>query len=90
MASSQRRLSPFDQARKSAAPNETQATTSGINETIDGSAFERWRPNSTYRAANLIFWVNESFWANESFVFSPGGAVGRARSGRAKCRINVH
>jgi uncharacterized protein (DUF2235 family) len=35
----------------------TQATTSRINETIDGSVFERWRTDMTYRPANLVSWA---------------------------------
>ena len=31
-----------------------QATTARINETIDGSVFERWRADEKYRPANLI------------------------------------
>jgi uncharacterized protein (DUF2235 family) len=37
----------------------TQATTARINETVDGSVFERWRADSTYRPANLVAWANE-------------------------------
>jgi hypothetical protein len=37
------------------APEEgTQATTARINETIDGSMFERWRSDATYRPTNLV------------------------------------
>jgi uncharacterized protein (DUF2235 family) len=35
----------------------TQATTTRINETIDGSVFERWRADGTYRPANLVEWA---------------------------------
>jgi hypothetical protein len=34
----------------------TQATTARINETIDGSVFDRWRADDTYRPTNLITW----------------------------------
>jgi hypothetical protein len=37
----------------------TQATTSRINETIDGSVFERWRADATYRPQNLVAWAEE-------------------------------
>jgi uncharacterized protein (DUF2235 family) len=37
----------------------TQATTSRINETIDGSVFERWRADATYRPQNLVAWAQE-------------------------------
>jgi uncharacterized protein (DUF2235 family) len=37
----------------------TQATTSRINETIDGSVFERWRADRTYRPPNLVAWSKE-------------------------------
>ncbi|WP_445220493.1 DUF2235 domain-containing protein [Bradyrhizobium sp. Pa8] len=40
------------------APDEgTQATTSRINETIDGSVFDRWRADPAYRPANLSEWA---------------------------------
>jgi uncharacterized protein (DUF2235 family) len=35
----------------------TQATTSRINETIDGSVFDRWRADVAYRPANLAQWA---------------------------------
>ncbi|GAA0033948.1 MULTISPECIES: hypothetical protein [Bradyrhizobium] len=37
----------------------TQATTSRINETIDGSVFERWRADAAYRPPNLVAWAKE-------------------------------
>jgi hypothetical protein len=40
------------------APDEgTQATTARINETIDGSVFDRWRADAAYRPANLAEWA---------------------------------
>lgn len=40
------------------APNEgTAATTSRINETIDGSVFDRWRTDVSYRPPNLVAWA---------------------------------
>lgn len=35
----------------------TAATTSRINETIDGSVFDRWRIDASYRPPNLVTWV---------------------------------
>ncbi|MGY3233298.1 uncharacterized protein (DUF2235 family) [Bradyrhizobium sp. USDA 4448] len=35
----------------------TQATTSRINETIDGSVFDRWRADGSYRPENLLSWA---------------------------------
>jgi hypothetical protein len=35
----------------------SQATTCRINETIDGSVFDRWRADGTYRPANLVEWA---------------------------------
>ena len=37
---------------------EAQATTARINETIDGSVFERWRADEKYRPANLVEWAS--------------------------------
>jgi uncharacterized protein (DUF2235 family) len=37
----------------------TQATTSRINETVDGSVFDRWRADATYRPPNLVAWAQE-------------------------------
>ena len=36
----------------------TQATTSRINETVDGSVFERWRVDENYRPPNLVEWAD--------------------------------
>lgn len=39
-------------------PNKgTQATTSRINETVDGSVFDRWRADESYRPVNLASWA---------------------------------
>jgi hypothetical protein len=35
----------------------TDATTSRINETIDGSVFERWRLDKSYRPPNIVEWA---------------------------------
>lgn len=35
----------------------TKRTTSRINETIDGTVFERWRENAAYRPKNLAEWA---------------------------------
>ena len=37
---------------------EAQATTARINETIDGSVFERWRADEKYRPTNLVEWAS--------------------------------
>jgi uncharacterized protein (DUF2235 family) len=37
----------------------TQATTSRINETVDGSVFDRWRADETYRPPNLALWAKQ-------------------------------
>lgn len=36
----------------------TQATTSRINETVDGSVFDRWRADGLYSPENLASWAN--------------------------------
>lgn len=33
------------------------ATTARINETIDGSVFDRWRTDASYRPDNLVAWA---------------------------------
>jgi uncharacterized protein (DUF2235 family) len=38
----------------------TQATTVRINETIDGSVFERWRVDHSYRPPNLVDWTKRT------------------------------
>jgi ParB-like chromosome segregation protein Spo0J len=35
----------------------SEATTSRINETIDGSVFDRWRTDASYRPKNLMNWA---------------------------------
>ncbi|GAB9167044.1 hypothetical protein [Bradyrhizobium diazoefficiens] len=35
----------------------TQATTSRINESVDGSVFDRWRADGSYRPENLASWA---------------------------------
>lgn len=50
---------PFYRPVGLAPDNGTQATTSRINETIDGSVFERWRADPSYRPANLMEWSKE-------------------------------
>jgi type VI secretion system (T6SS) phospholipase Tle1-like effector len=35
----------------------TEAVTAGINETVDGSVFDRWRAAADYRPANLAEWA---------------------------------
>jgi uncharacterized protein (DUF2235 family) len=38
----------------------TDATTSRINETIDGSVFERWRLDKSYRPPNIVEWAKRT------------------------------
>jgi uncharacterized protein (DUF2235 family) len=38
----------------------TDATTSRINETIDGSVFERWRLDKNYRPPNIVEWAKRT------------------------------
>lgn len=37
----------------------SDATTRRINESIDGSVFDRWRADNTYRPPNLVAWAKE-------------------------------
>jgi Uncharacterized alpha/beta hydrolase domain (DUF2235) len=37
----------------------TEATTERINETIDGSVFDRWRSDASYRPENVVAWAAE-------------------------------
>lgn len=41
------------------AQTEGSSVTSRINETIDGSVFDRWRADDTYRPANLVDWAKQ-------------------------------
>jgi uncharacterized protein (DUF2235 family) len=50
---------PFYRPVGPAPDKGTQATTSRINETIDGSVFDRWRADGTYRPPNLVAWSKE-------------------------------
>jgi uncharacterized protein (DUF2235 family) len=47
---------PFYRSVGAAPEKGTAATTSRINETVDGSVFDRWRADETYRPANLVAW----------------------------------
>jgi uncharacterized protein (DUF2235 family) len=58
----------------------TAGTTSRINETIDGSVFDRWRSDATYRPANLIAWaeakkVDPAKLVGAVMTADPGAAV---------------
>ena len=50
---------PFYRSVGAAPEKGTAATTSRINETIDGSVFDRWRADATYRPPNLVAWAQE-------------------------------
>lgn len=45
-------------------------TTTNINETIDGSVFDRWRKDLTYRPENLVLWAARRNVQLESLVDS--------------------
>jgi hypothetical protein len=68
------RIAAVLSARRPGADKGTEATTSRINETIDGSVFDRWRADADYRPPNLAAWAKEK-------NVDPGklaGAVGAA------------
>jgi uncharacterized protein (DUF2235 family) len=50
---------PFNRPVDPPPDRGTHATTARINETIDGSVFERWRVDKTYRPVNLVEWAKE-------------------------------
>ena len=50
---------PFYRTVGQAPDRGMQATTSRINVTIDGSVFERWRVDGSYRPPNLAAWSEE-------------------------------
>lgn len=50
---------PFYRPVGQAPDKGTEATTSRINETVDGSVFDRWRADPTYRPPNLAAWAND-------------------------------
>lgn len=50
---------PFYRPVALAPEKGTQATTSRINETIDGSVFDRWRADAAYRPPNVAAWSKE-------------------------------
>jgi uncharacterized protein (DUF2235 family) len=51
---------PFFRPVGPAPDKGTAATTSRINETIDGSVFERWRVDDKYRPPNLVDWAKRN------------------------------
>jgi hypothetical protein len=55
----------------------TEATTSRINETIDGSVFDRWRADADYRPPNLAAWAKEK-------NVDPGKLTGAVRAADPK------
>lgn len=58
----------------------TAATTTRINETIDGSVFDRWRNDATYRPENLVAWAK----AKE---IDPGKLVGAIKAADPKVGV---
>jgi hypothetical protein len=48
---------PFHRTIGTPAVASGTKTTTTINETIDGSVFDRWRQDSTYRPVNLAAWA---------------------------------
>ena len=50
---------PFYRPVALAPEKGTQASTSRINETIDGSVFNRWRADAAYRPPNVAAWSKE-------------------------------
>jgi uncharacterized protein (DUF2235 family) len=48
---------PFYRPVGPAPDKGTQATTARINETIDGSVFDRWRADKSYRPPNIAAWA---------------------------------
>jgi hypothetical protein len=63
------------------APDQgTQATTSRINETVDGSVFDRWRADATYRPPNLAAWADAK-------GADPGKLVGAVRAADPKVSV---
>jgi uncharacterized protein (DUF2235 family) len=48
---------PFYRSIGAAPQIGSAATTSRINETIDGSVFDRWRADTSYRPDNLVAWA---------------------------------
>jgi hypothetical protein len=51
---------PFFRPVGSSPDEGTHATTTRINETVDGSVFERWRADGKYRSPNLAEWAKRS------------------------------
>lgn len=51
------RMRPFDRAIGESPVSDGAGTHESINETIDGSAFDKWRADSSYRPRNLAAWA---------------------------------
>jgi hypothetical protein len=58
----------------------TQATTSRINETVDGSVFDRWRADAAYRPKNLAVWAKEK-------AIEPAKLAGAVRADDPKVNV---
>jgi hypothetical protein len=63
----------------------TAATTSRINETIDGSVFERWRADASYRPPNLVEWAD----AKQIDLGKLAGAVCCGPKGRRTMTLDI-
>jgi uncharacterized protein (DUF2235 family) len=68
---------PFYRAVGLAPEQGTEATTARINETIDGSVFDRWRADADYRPANLTEWAKAK-------GVDPGKLIGAVRAADPK------
>ena len=64
---------PFYRSVGIAPEKGTAATTSRINETIDGSVFDRWREDASYRPENLVTWARAK-------LVDPATLVGAVRA----------
>jgi len=58
----------------------TDATTSRINETLDGSVFDRWRADESYRPENLASWAKAK-------GVDPSGFAGAVRADDPKVSV---
>ncbi|WFU31290.1 DUF2235 domain-containing protein [Bradyrhizobium brasilense] len=58
----------------------SQATTSRINETVDGSVFDRWRADEFYRPENLASWA-------KARGVDPAGLAGAVRADDPKVSV---
>jgi uncharacterized protein (DUF2235 family) len=71
---------PFYRSVGTAPDKGTVATTSRINETIDGSVFDRWRADASYRPENLLAWA-------QAKQVDPGKLVGTVMAADPKLGV---